>query len=136
MYERERPTIFFSKATESFAGAQSEFVNGRFNNCANRCYYACFQAAIAALDKAGIQPQGDQWNHRFVPAQFDGQLINRRKLYPTELRTTLSRVYALRQTADYEETSVTETEASRSLRRSQTFLEAIQPKVQEGDEES
>ena len=39
---------FLVKAEESLAGAESEYVNGRYNNCANRCYYACFQAAIAS----------------------------------------------------------------------------------------
>ena len=49
MTEAEYRTIFLDKAAESFAGAESELANGRFNNCANRCYYACFQAAIVAL---------------------------------------------------------------------------------------
>ena len=39
---------FLSKARESLEGATSELVNGRYNNAANRAYYACFQAAIAA----------------------------------------------------------------------------------------
>ena len=33
---------YLEKAVESLAGAESEYVNGRYNNCANRCYYACF----------------------------------------------------------------------------------------------
>ena len=41
--------LYTDKAQESLAGAESEFANGRYNNCANRCYYACFQTAIAAL---------------------------------------------------------------------------------------
>ncbi len=74
--------IFLAKAEESLAGAESEFVSGCYNNCANRCYYACFQAAIAALQQAGIRARGGQWGHDFVQAQFIGQLINRRRLYP------------------------------------------------------
>lgn len=66
-------------------------MNGRYNNCANRCYYACFQAAIAALQDAGIRPTGPQWSHAYVPSQFDGVLIYRRKRYPTELRGILER---------------------------------------------
>jgi uncharacterized protein (UPF0332 family) len=34
----ELSEIYFAKATESLAGAESEFINGRYNNCANRCY--------------------------------------------------------------------------------------------------
>ena len=33
---------YLEKAAESLAGAESEYVNGRYNNCSNRCYYACF----------------------------------------------------------------------------------------------
>jgi hypothetical protein len=65
------------------------------------------------------------WSHAFVPAQFDGQLIGRRKLYPPELRSVLARNYALRQKADYEQGLVTQTEASWALRRTRSFVQAI-----------
>ena len=61
-------TIYLAKATESLLTAESEFANGRYNNAANRAYYACFQAALAALMRAGIRtpsPSG-QWSHEFV----------------------------------------------------------------------
>ena len=54
----DRVSIYLLKAQESLSGAQSEFANYRFNNCANRCYYACFQAAIAALQHAGGNTAG------------------------------------------------------------------------------
>lgn len=41
--------LYLAKALESLAGSESEFANQRHNNCANRCYFACFQAAITAL---------------------------------------------------------------------------------------
>ena len=62
-------TIYLTKAEESIRTAESEFANGRYNSCANRCYYACFQAAIAALLSEGIRPRG-QWSHEFVQGQF------------------------------------------------------------------
>jgi uncharacterized protein (UPF0332 family) len=117
---------FLDKALECLYGAESEFVNARYNNTANRAYYAVFHAAIAALQRAGIRPARDEWSHEFVPGQFDGVLITRRKLYPTELRGVLSRNAAVRLSADYDEDPVTRTEASRALRRSQAFVRAIQ----------
>ncbi len=117
---------FLEKALKSLAGAESEFAHERYNNTANRCYYATFQAAIAALQRAGITPIRGLWGHEFVPAQFDGVLINRRHLYPTELRNVLERDYLLRQVADYNEDSVGQTEANRALRRTRTFLETIE----------
>ena len=123
--EIDEQLIFLTKAQESLAGAQSEFINGRYNNCANRSYYACFQAAIAALLDAGIQPTGAQWGHDFVQAQFNGQLINRRKRYPTSLRNTLEQNYRLRETADYRRDHVRELRAARAVRRTEEFLDAI-----------
>jgi hypothetical protein len=63
--------LFLEKALESLAGAESEAVNGRYNNSANRSYYACFQAAIAALMQARVRPPGGgDWGHGYVAAQF------------------------------------------------------------------
>jgi uncharacterized protein (UPF0332 family) len=119
--------VFLDKARESLDGAQSEFINSRYNNCANRCYYACFQAAIYALLRAGIQtPNRDgQWGHDFVQAQFNGQLINRRKLHPTSLRGTLEQNYRLRQAADYQRDRVSEVRAARAVSRTEQFVEAV-----------
>jgi len=118
---------YLEKAEESFAGAESEFVNGRYNNCANRCYYTVFQAAIYALSVAGVTPTdgGSEWGHEFVRSQFVGQLINRRKLYPVDLRSILEQNRALRQTADYKRDHVTEVRAGRAIRRTEAFLSAI-----------
>ena len=127
MIESEDGTEFLEKAEESLAGAESEFVNGRYNNCANRCYYAAFQAATCALSCAGTTPVSRdlEWGHEFVRSQFVGQLINRRTLYPASLRTTLELNRALRRTADYKRDHVTEVRAARALRRTEEFVTAI-----------
>ncbi len=119
--------IFLQKAEESLAGAESEFSSARYNNCANRCYYACFQAAIHALTAAGLRPQERrmQWGHQFVQAQLVGQLINRRKSYPPRLREVLRRGLVLRHVADYIGLLVTSNEASSGLRRTREFLQAV-----------
>lgn len=125
MAEAEVISIFLAKAEESLSGAESEFVNRRYNNCANRCYYACFQAATAALITANIEPVGRQWTHGFVQAQFAGELVHRRKLYPSQFRDTLTQNLALRQRADYELQHITEVQASRGLRRTREFMDAV-----------
>ena len=127
------PKLYLTKALESLAGADSERVNRRYNNCANRCYYAAFQAAIAALVREGIRPTGEQWAHTFVQGQFAGQLIHRRKLYTAVLRDTLPRLQKLRHEADYATYQVTETEVARAFRRSQTFVVAIQEAARGGE---
>jgi uncharacterized protein (UPF0332 family) len=117
-------TIYVAKATESLLTAESEFVNGRYNSCANRCYYACFQAAIAALLHESIRPAG-QWSHAFVQAQFVRVLINQRKRYDPQLRRVLSDNQILRDQADYRPELVTATQAGRALRRSRLFVTAV-----------
>jgi uncharacterized protein (UPF0332 family) len=117
-------TIYLAKANESLLTAESEFVNGRYNSCANRCYYACFQAAIAALLAEGIRPAG-QWNHAFVQAQFVRVLINQRKRYDPELRRILADNQILRDRADYRPELVTATQAGRALRRSRIFITVV-----------
>jgi len=123
-------TDYLAKATKSLAGAESEMAQRRYNHCANRCHYAGFQAAIAVLLTAGIQPRttSGQVRHEYVQAQFAGQLINRRKRYPTSLRQTLSENMDLRHAADDETNVISEIQAHRALRRSREFVNAVQRK--------
>jgi len=97
---------------------------GRHNNCANRCYYACFQAAIAALIGAGVRPRSrdGRWGHGFADI---GELVNRRKLYTSELRDALARTYAVRRAADYQPGPISETQAARALRRARALVTAV-----------
>lgn len=123
-------SLYLAKAEESLMGAESEFINGRFNNCANRCYYSVFQAAIHALQAAGVTLQAGRsiWSHDFVQAQFAGQLIGRRKLYPSSLSDTLARNLILRHTGDYSVEQVSRTQASRALHRTRALYAAIRDK--------
>ena len=123
----EEGDAFLARAHESPAGAMSEYANERYNNAANRSYYACFQAAIFALARADIRPPGTkgQWTHAMVQSQFAGTLIQRRKAYPSSLQDTLFYLTRLRLAADSERTSVTAVQASRALHRAQTFVAAL-----------
>ena len=60
-----------------------------------------------------------------MQSEFVGQLINRRKRYPADIRDVLERNYSLRQTADYEDNQITQAQASRGLRRIRRFLEIV-----------
>ena len=122
---------YLDKAIESLAGAESEFANRRYNNCANRCYYAMFQAAIAALIVASIRPANvkGQWDHDFVQAQFSGVLIARRKLYPSVLAAHFSEVGERRLTADYGAVSVSQTVAERAVQKTRLFVFAVQKRI-------
>jgi uncharacterized protein (UPF0332 family) len=126
----ESRMLYLTKAEESLRGAESEYTQGRYNNTANRCYCACFQAAIAALSHAQIGPRGGPtWGHAFVQAAFVGQLINQRRRHPATLRQVLARNLTLRHTADYDEDTVTPIQATRALQRTRDFVAAIQQEI-------
>lgn len=118
---------FRTRARESLAGAASELQQGRYNNCANRSYSACFQAAIAALDEADVKPsgKGGKWRHDWVQAQFGGTLVNRRKRFPSELSPFFNDVRKVREQADYQAIPVAEVLANRTFSRARRFVEAL-----------
>jgi uncharacterized protein (UPF0332 family) len=119
--------LYWLKATESLAGAESELSNGRFNNAVNRAYYAVFQAAISALLLEGVRAREGRWAHTFVQSEFVGKLVNRRHLYPAGLRETLADLLDLRHRADYRGATIRPANAREAVRRSRKFLEAIRP---------
>jgi hypothetical protein len=60
-----------------------------------------------------------------VQAQFTGQLIARRKLYPSELRSVLSDLSLLRVEADYEQKNVSRSSAHWGVRDARRFLNRV-----------
>jgi uncharacterized protein (UPF0332 family) len=127
----EEARTYLTKAVESLTSARIDFAAARYNSCANRTYYACFQAAVAALLAVGIRPASPrgEWSHEFVQSQFNGLLIIRRKLYPAALRRVLRDTMAVREKADYTPASVSARVAGRVLQAAQDFVQAIQEKV-------
>ena len=125
------PSVYLAKAEESLVGAASELAHGRYNNSVNRAYYACFQAAIAALQHASIRPRGGHsgWAHAYVQAEFVGRLIHQRKQYPERLRQVLARHLTLRHLADYAPEMMTYLHASRAVQRAHDFLAVIRAEV-------
>jgi uncharacterized protein (UPF0332 family) len=122
---------YLEKAIESLSGAESEYANKRYNNCANRCYYAMFQAAIAALIAAGIRPAGvrTQWEHTFVQARFAGVLVRRRKLYDSDLATAFDAIQSARLTADYETGNISAKGAERGLDKARRFVSDVKERL-------
>lgn len=95
--------LYLGKAEESLAAAAADVDGGRYNAAAARAYFACFQAAVAALMAEGVRPGGrrEDWTHQFVRARFDGVLVNARKVYPAGQRGVLDQTAQLRAQADY-----------------------------------
>jgi uncharacterized protein (UPF0332 family) len=118
---------YLAKAHENLASAENELHHGRINSWARSAYYACFPAAIAALLHAGLATREPArgWGHDWVHASFVGQLIQRRKLYPANLRRMLPDLLALRHKGDYRATHVSQREAQRAVLGAQLLVQAV-----------
>ncbi len=118
-----------NKARESLQAAELCYAQKLYNATANRAYYSMFQAAIAALHAAGIQPTSEQWSHAGLQAAFTLELTRRRKLYTSPLSTMLKDGLNLRNIADYKPASISERLANQTLRWAREFLNQVEPKV-------
>lgn len=124
---------YLIKAQESLRGAESELFARRFNNVANRAYYAAFQAALAALLDASVRVQNDRGgtiSHQAVQSKFAGILISRRKLYSGNLARVLSDLLRVRILADYRPNRLSKVRATRALGKARSFVSAVEKRLQ------
>jgi len=112
-----------AKAEESLKAAELCYNAGLYNSSASRVYYAMFQAAQVALEKAGFKRP--EWSHTALRAAFGNELTRRRKLYSPFLVRHLTLGLELRLVADYEEGAVSRKHAIRGLGWAKKFIEQI-----------
>jgi uncharacterized protein (UPF0332 family) len=122
---------WLAKAEQCLRGAESEFANQRYDNAANRAYYACFHAAIAALTDLGMLTLagGKVPSHAFVQATFARELIHRRKIVPSELASTLLDLLFLRQQADYNSVPLNDVRVKRALDKAKMFVGVVRRRI-------
>jgi uncharacterized protein (UPF0332 family) len=120
-----RPEGMAEKARESLASAEGDFAAGRYNSCASRAYFTCFQAALAALLRAGVLSPAESASHIAVSRLFADQLVRRRKLYAAELARVLPELMKDRHAADYSQVPTSISRATSSLRRARQFLSTV-----------
>ena len=113
-------TVFFEKAKVNFEAARICFENGLYDPCANRAYYAAFQAAISALINKGIKRE--KFDHKWVQAEFSEKLIKIQKVYPSKLKSYLIEMQLIRNRADYEGHHVNRRNASEQMSRAEEML--------------
>jgi uncharacterized protein (UPF0332 family) len=115
-----------SKAQESLNAAELCYEHKLYDSTASRAYYAMFQAAVVALESAGVLPDAEMWSHKGLQSKFALELVHRRKTYPRELTAMLSDGLNIRNTADYSDGSVSERMAGKSLRWAHEFVGQVQ----------
>lgn len=119
---------FLDKALESLVSSRASLELGCLNSAANRAYYACFHAVRAALVSAGVSSLEKRWPHDAIQGAFS-QLIHRQKLYPSELRETMSRLLDIRELADYHHDVVGSRMARYAVRRADELVSAVQRRL-------
>lgn len=125
----EEITAYLKKSRESLASAKDDLRNKRYNSCANRAYYACYQAAAALLIKNGLVVSKEKiLKHEAVQAQI-ATLIKRRKILPSEHRDTLPELMSTRATADYAAQGVGQKKARRVLKKAKDFATLVSKEV-------
>lgn len=117
--------IWIAKSRENLAVAEWCFLQRHHNACANRLYYAMFQAGFAVLLKYGIVPPKGKIGHGWLQANFSQQLIKKRKLFPAKFRSYLNDAQAVRNIADYEPFHVRNRVILREIKKTREFLQAI-----------
>lgn len=126
------PAAYLTKAQQNLAAAELALQATLYDACANRAYYAAFQAAVAALWAEGIRPPRESdhtLSHTPVQNEWSGRLLYRRKLYPAELRGTLQRLHLVRTTADYRPNPVPERRARRAVLEARQVVAAVAARV-------
>jgi uncharacterized protein (UPF0332 family) len=114
---------FVAKAEENIRAAEILFRQELYNASANRAYYAALHAAVDALARSGFQVE--RIDHDKVQANFNGELIRRKKAYPRHLKSHLMDLQTVRNIADYRATPVSKKVARRQLSRAQEYVEAL-----------
>lgn len=120
---------WMNKALENFKAAQLCFERDCFNACANRLYYAMFQAGAAALLKNGVKPAGEKIGHDWLQAAFAEQLIHRRKIFARKFRPYLSDAYRVRELADYRPSPVGKKVVAGELKKAKELIDVISKEV-------
>ena len=89
----------------------------------------CFHAAIAVLARYGTEHKKNP--HDWVQSQFASELVHRRKLFPRDFVPLFLDVQRIRHSADYEETALAKSLATKQLRQTQHFVNTILEHLQQ-----
>jgi len=115
------------RARETFLDVQLAVQNMRWNNAANRLYYACFYAAIALLLKDGYETR----THNGVRTLFGLHYV-KTGLIDEKLMKAYRKMFSLRQTGDYDDMVVlTEDDILELLEPAEQFINAIENLIKE-----
>jgi uncharacterized protein (UPF0332 family) len=122
--------IYLAKAEQCLAGAALAVAHEQYNNAANRAYYAAFQAAIAALRAAGVEPPTPRyWSHDFVLREYCARLARPHGAYPPRSAPLFKALQDERLKADYEIEMLGRKSGERALALAREFVAAVRQRL-------
>ncbi|HZU04933.1 MAG TPA: HEPN domain-containing protein [Chloroflexota bacterium] len=122
--------IYLAKAEQCLAGAELAVAYGQYNNAANRAYYAAFQAAIAVLCAAGIQPPTPRyWAHDFVLREYCHQQGAGASIWAPGSGAVLKALQDERLKADYDIEPLGAASGRRALALAREFVAAVRQRL-------
>ena len=124
---------FKEKARQNLTVAEWCYVNGHYDACCNRAYYAMYHAAIAVLSTVGIEPSEKNIDHGWVQGQFVSYFCNRNKIFPA-FRRHLQDAQKIRDLADYKPEPQNQRSTARQLSRAKEFVQSLFTRLQNHDE--
>ena len=119
---------FLQKAAVNLNVARYCYEQSYYGAAVNRAYYASFQAAIAALaDRSFTSSKND---HKWVQASFNGELIKRRKIYPSHLKSYLGDMLSFRNLSDYSTINLSKRVAHEQLAHAEELVAIIRKELE------
>jgi uncharacterized protein (UPF0332 family) len=118
--------LFLNRAKENLKAAEVLFEMDLFNASANRAYYSSFHAALTYLFYQGLNPAVD---HRNVLSMFVNEFINKKKIFPSILKSTFYNLQNVRNDADYR-AGISKSTANRQLKNAKIFVENIYKEIE------
>jgi uncharacterized protein (UPF0332 family) len=116
---------YMTKALRALASSKLLFADGDLDGACNRCYYAMFDAAHAALIRSGCHVDGSEIKtHRGLIAAFGKHLV-KPGVATADLGKSLNQVERIRLLADYTGEEVDAEQAKWALGQAETFVEAM-----------
>lgn len=118
--------LFIQRSHNNIKAAQLLSDAGLHDACANRIYYAVFDAAFVACMHYGVKIEPE---HAKVLSAFCGELIARKKLFPASVKESLYELQKIRIKADYGEVAVSKTTASNALKTGKQIVYTVLERI-------
>ena len=122
MEQKQHEVRFLIKRAERYLrSARLLLIDGDYESCVSRTYYAMFYAAEAALLTKGLSFS----SHKGVISEFGKQFV-KTSIFPKEAGRVLNKIFEKREISDYSYTfTISRSEATKVLKEGTWFVKLV-----------